>query len=79
MLNGELATRANANRDLLLNCISYLSGTDAFGSCGMEADALMLGMSREDRIHQAVVCVAVIPVSVFFVLALACLRRRRRR
>ena len=79
VLNGELATRANANRDLLLNCISYLSGTDAFGSCGMEADALMLGMSREDRIHQAVVCVAVIPVSVFLVLALACLRRRRRR
>ncbi len=77
-LNGALSSRANANRDFLLNCVAYLSGTDAAGASGEEAGVLAAGLDRETRLRLAVVTVAGVPLLVFLVFAGATLKRRLR-
>ena len=78
-LNGSLASRANANRDFILNSVAYLSGTDASGASGAEADVLVSGLDRAARRRFAVVTVGVLPSLVFVLLAGATLRRRLRK
>ena len=79
-LNGQLSSRANANRDFFLNCVAYLAGTDApGGSDGVEAGVLSSGMDRTARVRHALVSSAALPGAVFLVMIVATLRRRRRR
>ena len=77
-VNGQLVARANANRDFFLNCVAYLSGTDASVASGAEAGALVVGMDRDTRRRFAVLTVGIIPATVFAALALVAFRRRRR-
>ncbi|MBQ2631257.1 MAG: hypothetical protein IJG13_16395, partial [Kiritimatiellae bacterium] len=79
-LNGQLSSRANANRDFFLNCVAYLAGTDApGGSDGVESGVLSSGMDRTARVRHALVSSAALPGAVFLVMIAATLRRRRRR
>ncbi len=77
-LNGSLAARANANRDFILNCVAYLSGTDVSGASGTEAGIIVSGLDRATRARLAVVTVGGVPTLVFLLLAGATLRRRLR-
>ena len=77
-VNGQLVARANANRDFFLNCVAYLSGTDASVASGAEAGTLVVGMDRDARRRFAVLTVAIVPSAVFMALALVAFRRRRR-
>ena len=78
VMNGQLAARANANRDFFLNCVAYLSGTDASVASGAESDALVTGFDREGRVRFAAVVAGAVPLAVFLVLAAVAARRRRR-
>lgn len=78
VLNGNLATRANANRDFFLNCIAYLAGTDAVTESGAEPGRLVSGMDRATRGRLLIASAALFPF-VLFVLLAACVAIRRRR
>lgn len=78
VLNGQLAARANANRDFFLNCVAYLAGTDAPGSGGAEAGVLSSGMDRSARVRHALVSAVVLPGAVFLLMAAVTMRRRHR-
>ena len=77
-MNGSLAARANANRDFFLNCIAFLSGTDAGGSSGTGGGVLEFDMDRSVRRRHLVWSVFAMPGIVFVLLALASLLKRRR-
>ena len=77
-MNGQLAARANANRDFFLNCVAYLSGTDASVASGAESDALVTGLDRAGRRRFATATAAAAPFAVFAVMLLVAFRRRRR-
>ncbi len=79
VMNGQLQSRANANRDFFLNCASYLSGTTVADATGTEADRLVTGMDRQGRFRHALLSVLVFPCAVFLLLAAACLSRRLRK
>lgn len=78
VLNGQLETRANANRDFFLNCVAYLAGADAPGSGGAEAGVLRAGMDRAARIRHTLVSSVAVPGAVFLLMVAATVRRRRR-
>ena len=79
-LNGQLASRANANRDFFLNCVAYLAGTDSpEGSDGAESGVLLSGMGRTARVRHVLISSLVLPGVVFMAMVVATLRRRRRR
>ncbi|MBO7684168.1 MAG: Gldg family protein, partial [Kiritimatiellae bacterium] len=79
-LNGQLSSRANANRDFFLNCVAYLAGTDAPGGADVvEAGVLSLGMDRKARARHALASSVALPCAVFLAMAAAAARRRRRR
>jgi len=65
VMNGQLGAMANANRDFFLNCVAYLSGTDAITESGTETDRLVSGMDRRDRVRFAVVSCIVLPLCLF--------------
>ena len=77
-MHTPLRLRANANRDFFMNCIAYLSGTDALAGSGSESGLLVTGMDDAARRRFFVASVAVFP-SAFFILfaGLVALRRRR--
>ena len=77
-MNGPLAARANANRDFLLNCAAYLSGTDVVASQGEEASVLVTGMDRTDRLVFLAATAGALPACVFVVLFAVAARRRFR-
>lgn len=77
-VNGQLVARANANRDFFLNCVAYLSGTDASVASGAEAGTLVVGMDRDARRGFAVMTVGVVPASVLVALLLIAFRKRRK-
>ena len=77
-MNGSLAARANANRDFFLNCIAFLSGTDAGGSSGTGGGVLEFEMDRSARRRHLICSVFAVPGIVFVLLALAALLKRRR-
>lgn len=76
-MNGPLAMRANANRDFFLNCVSYLSGTDALVSGGPDAGLLATGMDRTTR-RQFVIAFAAGPSLAVFLCLVLWVRIRRR-
>ena len=78
VMNGALAARANANRDFFLNCVAYLSGTDASSASGIGAGVFTTGMDRPGRIRFLVALAGAFPLAVFAVAAFAVFRRRRR-
>ncbi len=78
VVNGQLGARANANRDCVLNCVAYLSGTDASVAGGAESGTLVVGMDRAQWMRFVVVTVGAVPFAVFVFSVLVALRRRRR-
>jgi len=78
VMNGQLAARANANRDFFLNCVAYLSGTDASVASGAESEALVTGLDRDGRVRFAAITALAVPAAAFLVLAFVAFRRRRR-
>lgn len=78
VLNGQLSSRANANRDFFLNCVAWLSGTDAVNASGAEVAALTTGLDRSGRIRLVTVMAVVAPMTVLLVLLGIAVRRRRR-
>jgi len=79
VMNGPLAARANANRDFFLNCVAFLSGTDAAAASGTETAVLTTGMDRAARVRLAVSLAGAVPALVTFLLLGTVLRRRLRR
>ena len=77
VMNGQLAARANANRDFFLNCVAYLSGTAAVTEAGMEANRLVSGMDRAARARFAIASAAVFP-AVMLLVFVGVVRFRRR-
>lgn len=78
VMNGQLKVRGNANRDFFLNSLAYLAGTDAITEPGTEADRLISGMDREDRVRFVVVSAVLFPGLLFFaMLAMVAAGRRR--
>ena len=78
VMNGQLAVRANANRDFFLNCVAYLSGTDASVASGTEEDALVTGLDRAGRVRFASILAGGVPLALFLALFAVAVRRRRR-
>lgn len=78
VMNGQLGVRANANRDFFLNCVAYLSGTDAMTKSGASANQLVSGMDdRESRAKFLLVTSVGFPAAVFALGLLLIWRRRR--
>lgn len=78
VMNGQLSARANGNRDMFLNAVSFLAGSDQYGFEGSESEVLLTGMDRSARAQFALKTIAIVPLCVFFVMAVAAVRRRRR-
>lgn len=77
-MNGPLADRANANRDFFLNCVAYLSGTDASGSIGTGSGVFTSRMDRNLRRSHLLFSAGIVPaVALLLMLFAAWLRGRR--
>lgn len=76
-VNGQLTVRANANRDFLLNCVSYLSGTDAIVSGGPDVGILSVGLDRAEW-RRFVLAFALVPTGIVFLFLVVWARIRRR-
>ncbi len=75
--NGQMATRANANRDFFLNCVSYLAGAELFTAGESQSSALVAGFDRRSARHFVIGSTFVIPgVVLLFSLLLHAFRRR---
>ena len=77
-MNGQLAARASANRDFFLNCVAYLSGTDASVASGADAGALVTGFDRDGRLRFLLATAGALPAAVAAAMLLVAFRRRRR-
>ncbi len=77
-LNGSLATRASANRDFFLNCVSYLSGIETHGFGGIGSAQLRTGFDREGRLRHVVCSAGILPFLVFLLFSAVVLRRKLR-
>ncbi len=77
-MNGPLAARANANRDFFLNCIAFLSGTDASGSSGTGEGVLTSKMDRVARRRHLLWSAAIVPSAAALLLVMLAMVRRRR-
>lgn len=78
-LNGQLAARANANREFFLNAVAYLSGTDVVGGSGQEPALFSTGLDRAQRARFVLISTFAVPLCVFLALVAAAVGRRRRR
>ena len=78
VLNGPLASRANANRDFFLNCVAYLSGMDASGGDGTESGLFQSGLDRDRQLMVLLTLVGILPMSVWLLLTAVIFFRRRR-
>ena len=77
-MNGPLAARANANRDFFLNCVAFLSGTDASSSSGMGGGVLAANMDRLARRGFIAWSALAVPAVVFLLMSLFVVLKRRR-
>lgn len=77
-MNGQLAARANANREFFLNAVAFLSGTDAASGCERSAAVFVSGFDRDDRLHHLLYSVLAVPAGVLLLMSLLLLRRRFR-
>lgn len=78
VMNGQLASRASANRDFFHNCIAYLAGTDAVTGAGDEPGRVVSGMDRSARARFLVYFAVAFPSCLFLVLAAFVAIGRRR-
>ena len=76
-LNGALASRANANRDFLLNAFAWLAGLDASTAPGTPGNVIVTGLDRPGWLRFAAAACIVLPALPIVLLALLRLRRRR--
>lgn len=78
VMNGMLASRANANRDFFLNAVAWLAGIDMGSAPSLGGDAtLVTGFARRDWIMFMAGAAGVVPFCVFLAFCLASLRARR--
>lgn len=79
VMNGALASRANANRDLLMNALSWLAGVDAGTAPSLGGDAtLFTGLSRRGWAGLAAAASAAIPGGLFLLFCLLARAGRRK-
>ena len=79
VVNGQLAERANANRDFFMNIVAYLSGSDQSGADGREPGVFYTGMDREAKLRFLAFSSAVVPLAVLLVMLFVVARRRHRK
>lgn len=78
VMNGALATRANANRDFFLNVLSWLAGIDTGSATSLGGDAtLVTGFSRQQWVVFALWSAVGVPAAFLIVFMLVSLRMRR--
>lgn len=78
VMNGALATRANANRDFFLNAVAWLAGIDTGSATSLGGDAtLVTGFSRSDWTVFALGSAGGVPAVFLLVFMLVSLRMRR--
>ncbi|MDD4101937.1 MAG: Gldg family protein, partial [Kiritimatiellae bacterium] len=78
VMNGTLATRANANRDLFMNALHWLAGIEAGTAASLGGDAtLVTGFERHEWVQFMILASAVLPAVVLSIFCLAALRRRK--
>lgn len=77
VVDGALASRANANRDFFRNALAWLAGLDAATASATPADALVTGMDRASRIRFAVTAVFLLPLVILLVAVVRWLAGRR--
>jgi hypothetical protein len=77
VMNGTLALRANANRDLFMNALYWLAGIDAGTASSLGGDAtLVTGFERSQWIRFIVFSAVVLPAVVLLLFCLAAWKRR---
>jgi len=74
--NGALASRANANRDLFLNAVSWLAGLDAPTAVRTPGNVIATGLDRNGWIWFGGLSFLLIPLFVLLVILTALVRRR---
>ena len=79
VMNGELESLANANRDFFLNAVAFLSGTTVIGDTSTEVFRLDSGLDRNGRARFIVVLALLAPLAVFLPFTLITAIKRRRR
>lgn len=79
VMNGPLKSLANANRDFFLNTVKFLSGRDVMKQSGAEPGVLVSGMDRGARSRFALLTGIVFPGTLFLLMSLGVMSRRRRR
>ena len=78
VMNGSLDSRAHANRDLLLNAVSWLAGIDSETASSVGGDAtLITGFTRRDWIWMVLAGSVIFP-SLFFLLSFLLFRFGKR-
>jgi hypothetical protein len=77
--NGTLSSRANANRDLFLNAVAWLSGLDVSGAVGVADNVLSVRMDRTRRMRFLTYSSVIYPLLAALPAMVAIRRRRRRR
>ena len=78
VMNGMLASRANANRDLFMNAVSWLAGVDMGSASSMGGDAtLVTGFTRREWVIFMAGSAGAVPLGVFLVFFFVSLRLRK--
>ncbi len=78
VMNGALASRANANRDFFMNAVAWLAGIDTGTAPSLGGGAtLVTGFARRQWIVFMVWSAVVVPACVFLLFCLASLRARQ--
>lgn len=70
-VNGKLSERANGNRDLFINSIAYLSGTDSITANSQEGAIGTLTMNYKQKRALMVIVSLAIPIAAALILLLA--------
>ena len=78
VMNGTLAARASANRDLFLNALAWLAGIDTEMGPSLGGDAtLVTGFTRRQWVVFVVASTVALPAAFLALFVLFSLRRRR--
>lgn len=79
VMNGMLASQANANRDFFLNAVAWLAGIDVGTASSVGGDAIFVtGFTRHQWLIFMVWAAVVVPSFVFILFLLVTPRLRRR-
>lgn len=78
VINSQLKSRANANRDFFINAVSYLSGAEPTAD-GRTPGVVSIGVDRELGRHYLLAAGVIVPLFVLFLMTAVVLRRRFRR